>query len=93
MTQRNENRLRRLESTKRRQPYAEESFDHCTEEELVTMRDAAQAALAGDAEAAAELQRLLALTDAGKGLITTNSQPTRLPQRATIARRSALIGP
>jgi hypothetical protein len=66
LTQRNENRLRRLESAKRPQPYPEEDFSHCTEAELVAMRDAARAALAGDAEAKAELQRLLALTDARK---------------------------
>jgi hypothetical protein len=66
MTQRNENRIRRLERAQKPPPYPEEDFSQCTEEELVAMRDAAQAALAGDVEAAAELHRLLALTDARK---------------------------
>ncbi len=73
-----ENRIRKLERGHRPPPYREEHFDHCTETELVAMRDAARSALAGDAKAAAELHRLLALTDARKGLIG-NATPRRLP--------------
>ncbi len=73
MTQKNENRLRRLEREQRPPPYPEEDFKHCTEEELVAMRDAARAASKGDAAAEAELIRLLALTDARKGLVAGRS--------------------
>lgn len=61
MTQRNENRIRKLERAHKPAPYPEESFAHCTEEELVAMRDMARAAVAGDRAAEAELYRLLAL--------------------------------
>jgi hypothetical protein len=66
MTQRNENRIRKLERAQKPSPYPEEDYSHCTESEIVAMRDAAEAALAGNAEADAELRRLLALTDARK---------------------------
>ena len=69
MARTTENRIRRLERGHRPPPCREESFAHCTESEIIAMRDAARSAVAGDSEAGAELRRLLALTDARKGLM------------------------
>ncbi len=84
MTQRNENRLRRLEREHRPPPYPEVDFKHCTEEELVAMRDAARAASKGDAAAEAELARLLTLTEPRRGLMAGRSMGSKaLPSTDT----------
>ena len=88
MTKQNERKLRRLEQHQKSAPFSERSFKHCTEEEIVAMRDAGRRALAGDAAAESELYRMLGADRRTQG---ADHDKLDLPQ-ATIARRSALMG-
>ena len=70
MTQRNENRIRKLERAQKPAPYPEESFAHCgySEEEFAALIAMGRAALAGDRHAEADLQRMLTDARPTKGL-------------------------
>ena len=58
MTRHTENRLRRLEEQHRLAPCVEVTCPKWSEAELLKLREVARKAVAGDAEAEAELNRL-----------------------------------
>ena len=63
MSNRSEQRLRRLEQAKPNCTRREVHFRHCTEMELVRMRDTGRAALKGDASSEHDLTRLMKVAD------------------------------
>jgi hypothetical protein len=63
MSNRSEQRLRRLEQANPNPPYKEVHFPYCSELELVRMRDISRAALKGDTASERELTRFMKAAD------------------------------